>query len=142
MRVEDLRRYITNTEKMVVPEKVATTTMGGAFAWGVSPSIPVLLVVLTPLCFAISIQNTVSQSVLSKTVGPTEIGGAFGLSSAVQNVGSIAAPIIGGRNHRQLGYVGAWGVDGHHMLGAGSIRLEQVREAGRALLGSASTGRE
>ncbi len=31
MRVEDLRRYIKNTEKMVVPEKVATTTMGGAF---------------------------------------------------------------------------------------------------------------
>jgi hypothetical protein len=30
MRVEDLRRYIKNTEKMVVPEKVATTTMGGA----------------------------------------------------------------------------------------------------------------
>lgn len=31
MRVEDLRRYIKNTEKMVVPEKVASTTMGGAF---------------------------------------------------------------------------------------------------------------
>lgn len=30
MRVEDLRRYIKDTEKMVVPEKVATTTMGGA----------------------------------------------------------------------------------------------------------------
>ena len=30
MRVEDLRRYIKNTEKAVVPERVATTTMGGA----------------------------------------------------------------------------------------------------------------
>jgi len=75
------------------------------FAWGVSPNIPVLLLVLTPLCFAISIQNTVSQSVLSKTVGPTEIGGAFGLSSAVQNLGSIAAPIIGGLI---IGSLGTW----------------------------------
>ena len=30
MRVEDLRRYIKNTEKMVVPATVASTTMGGA----------------------------------------------------------------------------------------------------------------
>jgi DHA1 family tetracycline resistance protein-like MFS transporter len=74
-------------------------------AWGLSPNIPVLLVVLTPLCFAIAIQNTVSQSVLSKTVGPAEIGGAFGLSSAVQSLGSIAAPIIGGAI---IGGVGTW----------------------------------
>ena len=86
---------------------VVTLGVAGVFffAWGVSPNIPVLLVVLTPLCFAISIQNTVSQSVLSKTVGPTEIGGAFGLSSAVQNVGSIAAPIIGGAI---IGGLGTW----------------------------------
>ena len=31
MRAQDLRRYIKNTEKMVVPERVAMTTMGGAF---------------------------------------------------------------------------------------------------------------
>jgi DHA1 family tetracycline resistance protein-like MFS transporter len=86
---------------------VVTLAVAGVFffAWGVSPNVPVLLVVLTPLCFAISIQNTVSQSVLSKTVGPTEIGGAFGLSSAVQNVGSIAAPIIGGLI---IGSLGTW----------------------------------
>lgn len=30
MRAQDLRRYIKNTEKMVVPERVAMTTMGGA----------------------------------------------------------------------------------------------------------------
>ena len=86
---------------------VVTLVVAGVFfvAWGVSPNIPVLLVVLTPLVFAISIQNTVSQSVLSKTVGPTEIGGAFGLSGAVQNIGSIAAPIIGGAI---IGSVGTW----------------------------------
>jgi len=31
MRTEDLRRYIKNTEKMVVPAMVATTTQGSAF---------------------------------------------------------------------------------------------------------------
>lgn len=84
-----------------------TLGVGGVFfiVWGVSPNVPVLLMVLTPLCFAISIQNTVSQSVLSKTVGHDEIGGAFGLSSAVQNVGSIAAPIIGGA---MIGSLGTW----------------------------------
>ena len=86
---------------------VVTLGVAGVFfvAWGVSPNIPVLLAVLAPLVFAISIQNTVSQSVLSKTVGPTEIGGAFGLSAAVQNIGSIAAPIIGGAI---IGSVGTW----------------------------------
>ncbi len=86
---------------------VVTLAVAGVFfvVWGVSPNIPVLLVVLTPLCFAISIQNTVSQSVLSKTVSPSEVGGAFGLSSAVQNVGSIAAPIVGGAI---IGGVGTW----------------------------------
>jgi DHA1 family tetracycline resistance protein-like MFS transporter len=86
---------------------VVTLAVAGVFffAWGASPNVPLLLVVLTPLCFAISIQNTVSQSVLSKTVSPTEVGGAFGLSSAVQNVGSIAAPIIGGAI---IGSLGTW----------------------------------
>lgn len=84
---------------------VVTLAVAGVFffAWAVSPNVPLLLLVLTPLCFAISIQNTVSQSVLSKTVGPTEIGGAFGLSSALQNVGSIAAPIAGGAMIAGLG---------------------------------------
>lgn len=59
--------------------------------WGLSPNVPLLMVALTPLCFAIGIQNTVSQSVLSKSVSPDEIGGAFGLSSALQSIGSIVA---------------------------------------------------
>lgn len=85
----------------------ATLGVAGVFLtlWGVSPSIPLLLVVLTPLCFAIGIQNTVSQSVLSKSVSPAEVGGAFGLSAAIQSIGSIIAPIIGGVI---LGAIGTW----------------------------------
>lgn len=86
---------------------VASLAVAGVFflAWGVSPNVPVLVIVLTPLVFAVSIQNTISQSVLSKTVSPAEVGGAFGLSLAVQNVGSIAAPIVGGAI---IGAVGTW----------------------------------
>lgn len=86
---------------------VAALGVAGVFflAWGLSPNVPVLLVVLTPLCFAISIHNTVSQSVLSKTVSPAEIGGAFGLSGAIQSVASISAPIIGGAI---IGGLGTW----------------------------------
>ena len=105
---------------------------------GMSPNVPVLLVVLTPLCFAISIQNTVSQSVLSKTVGPTEIGGAFGLSSAAQNVGSDRGTDHRRGDHRQRRYVGAGGIGEHHVPGAGPVRLEQVREARSTLLGCAA----
>lgn len=86
-----------------------TVTLGltGVFLtlWGLSPSVPLLLVVLTPLCFAIGIQNTVSQSVLSKSVSPAEVGGAFGMSSAIQSIGSIIAPIVGGVI---LGSIGTW----------------------------------
>ena len=77
----------------------------GFIGWGFSPSVPVLLVVLTPLVFAVSIQNTISQSVLSKTVDRDEVGGAFGLSAAVQNIGAIAAPVVGGA---LIGSVGTW----------------------------------
>lgn len=86
---------------------VAALGVAGVFflAWGLSPNVPVLLLVLTPLCFAISIHNTVSQSVLSKTVSPAEIGGAFGLSGAIQSVASISAPIIGGAI---IGGLGTW----------------------------------
>lgn len=73
--------------------------------WGFSPNVPLLLVVLTPLCLAVGVQNTISQSVLSKSVSPAEIGGAFGLSSALQSLGSIVAPIVSGVI---LGSIGTW----------------------------------
>ncbi len=86
---------------------VTTLCVAAVFfvAWGVSPSVPVLLLALAPLCVAISVQNTVSQSVLSKTVSPAEIGGAFGFSAALQSFGSIVAPIAGGA---MIGTVGTW----------------------------------
>lgn len=86
---------------------VATLMSAGLFfaLWGVSPNVPALMVVLTPLVVSVSVQNTISQSVLSKTVSPADVGGAFGLSLAVQNVGSIVAPVVGGT---LLGGLGTW----------------------------------
>jgi DHA1 family tetracycline resistance protein-like MFS transporter len=73
--------------------------------WSASGSVAMLLLVLAPLGIAIGVENTVSSSLLSKSVSRDEIGGAFGLSGGLRSVGSIFAPVIGGV---LLGSVGAW----------------------------------
>jgi DHA1 family tetracycline resistance protein-like MFS transporter len=73
--------------------------------WGASASVVMLLIVLAPLGVAIAVENTVGSSLLSKSVGRDEIGGAFGLSGGLQSVGSIFAPVLGGL---LLQSVGTW----------------------------------
>ncbi len=73
--------------------------------WGAAPSVAILLVVLAPLGVAIAIENTVVSSLISKSVTPKEIGGAFGLSGGLQSAGSIVAPVLGGV---LLQSVGTW----------------------------------
>jgi DHA1 family tetracycline resistance protein-like MFS transporter len=71
--------------------------------WGASSSLAMLLAVLAPLGVAVAIENTVVSSLISKSVTPDEIGGAFGLSGGLQSAGSIAAPVIGGILLQQVG---------------------------------------
>jgi DHA1 family tetracycline resistance protein-like MFS transporter len=73
--------------------------------WSASVNVAMLVIVLAPLGIAIAVENTVGSSLLSKSVGPDEIGGAFGLSGGLQSVGSIFAPILGGI---LLQSVGTW----------------------------------
>lgn len=71
--------------------------------WSAAPSIVALLIVLAPLGVAIGVENTVISSLISKSVSPEEVGGAFGLSGGLQSAGSIAAPVIGGVLLQQVG---------------------------------------
>ncbi len=64
--------------------------------WGFTGSWWFLLVVLLVLGVAIAVQNTVASSLLSKSVAPWEVGGAFGLAGALQSVGNAIAPTAGG----------------------------------------------
>ncbi|MCG3208097.1 MAG: Tetracycline resistance protein, class C [Anaerolineae bacterium] len=74
-------------------------------AWGFTPSVWLLMIVLIPLALAAGVLNTVLSSLLSKSVYPEEVGGTLGLSSSVESLTRVLAPIMGGI---LLGQVGTW----------------------------------
>ena len=74
-------------------------------AWALTPSLPVLLVVLIPMSLGTGIMNTVINSALSKAVYPEEVGGTLGLAASLESLSRVIAPTAGGA---LLGQVGAW----------------------------------
>jgi DHA1 family tetracycline resistance protein-like MFS transporter len=74
-------------------------------AWALTPSVIVLLIVLTPTAIAGGLLNTLLSSTLTKSVQPQEIGGILGLSASVESSTRIIAPILGGYLLQSLG---AW----------------------------------
>jgi DHA1 family tetracycline resistance protein-like MFS transporter len=74
-------------------------------AWAVTPSVPILLVVLAPLSFASGVLNTVINSAISKSVYPEEIGGALGVSASIESLTRVIGPVAGGI---LLDYLGPW----------------------------------
>jgi DHA1 family tetracycline resistance protein-like MFS transporter len=90
----------------------AVTTMAGALlAWALTPNVPVLLVVLIPIAVSSGILNTVINSALTKVVYFEEVGGALGLSAALESATRALSPVIGGLLLDHLG-PGAPGVAG------------------------------
>jgi len=73
--------------------------------WALTPSVPVLLIVLAPTAFSGGILNTVLSSALTKAVQPQEIGGILGLSASIESATRVIAPTVGGLLLEQLG---AW----------------------------------
>lgn len=74
-------------------------------AWGLTPNVPMLLMILAPLALAGGTLNTVLNSALTKAVTAEEVGGTLGLSSAMQSLAGVVAPALGGL---LLDEVGAW----------------------------------
>lgn len=74
-------------------------------AWALTPSLPVLLVVLIPMSLGTGIMNTVINSAITKAVHPEEMGGTLGLSASLESLSRVIAPTLGGV---LLGQVGAW----------------------------------
>lgn len=85
-------------------------------AWALTPSLPILLVVLIPMSLGTGIMNTVINSALTKSVYPEEIGGTLGLSASLESFARVIAPTLGGA---LLGQAGAWapGVLGALLMG-------------------------
>jgi DHA1 family tetracycline resistance protein-like MFS transporter len=65
-------------------------------AWAFAPTLALLLVVLLPVAVSGGSLNTLVNSVLSKSVYPEEIGGILGISTSVESLTRVIAPILGG----------------------------------------------
>jgi DHA1 family tetracycline resistance protein-like MFS transporter len=93
---------------------VGSTLLGLALlAWAFVPGLLLMLIVLAPLALAGGTLNTVTNSAITKSVYDEEVGGALGLSTALDSLTRIVAPAIGGF---LLGQLGAWTLGA---LGAG-----------------------
>ena len=74
-------------------------------AWALTPSVPVLLVVLIPMAFSSGVLNTVINSAITRVVSRDEIGGALGTSASLESLSRIIGPLLGGW---LIGSVGPW----------------------------------
>jgi DHA1 family tetracycline resistance protein-like MFS transporter len=86
------------------------------FGWAIVSTLPMLLLILIPIALSAGILNTIINSLLSKSVYPEEVGGTMGLSSSLESLTRIIAPVLGGV---MLGQVGTWapGIFGAILMG-------------------------
>jgi DHA1 family tetracycline resistance protein-like MFS transporter len=84
--------------------------------WALVSTLPMLLIILIPIALAAGILNTIINSLLSKSVYPEEVGGTMGLSSSLESMTRIIAPVLGGI---MLGQLGTWapGIFGSLLMG-------------------------
>ncbi len=85
-RIEEDRLILTSLVIMAV----------SLAAWSFTPTLAVLVVIVTPLAVAGGILNTVVSSAISKAVTPDEVGGTLGLAAALESLARVVAPIVGG----------------------------------------------
>jgi MFS family permease len=96
------RLTVRFAEKQLVFAGVVIMTVA-LLAWGFTPKVSLLLVVLAPLALAGGTLNTVLNSLLTKSVSPEEIGGTLGLSAALQSLAGVIAPAAGGFLIQEIG---------------------------------------
>jgi DHA1 family tetracycline resistance protein-like MFS transporter len=63
--------------------------------WAFTPTLWLLLVVLAPLALAGGVLNVASNSALTKSVYPEEVGGILGLSASLGSLTRVVSPIVG-----------------------------------------------
>ena len=93
------------------------------FAWGVTYSVPVLLIVLIPTAFSGGVFNTVINSALTKAASRQESGSILGVGASLESITRVIAPILG----NALIAFGAWlpGIVGGVMTGMTSVYVYQ-----------------
>ena len=90
------------TETRLILGAAALLTAALLF-WAFVPNLALLLLAITPLPFAGGVLNTVTNSAITKSVYPEEVGGALGLSASLDSLARVIAPAIAGFSLQQLG---------------------------------------
>ncbi len=67
----------------------------GLFGWAFSPSIWLLMAALLPLALASGLLRVSTNSALTKSVYPSEVGGILGLSSSMNSFTRVVSPLVG-----------------------------------------------
>jgi len=77
----------------------------GFLGWALTPTLPIMLLVILPLAGGGWILNTIITSSITKAVEPDEIGGMLGISTSVESISRVISPTLGGF---LFGSVGMW----------------------------------
>jgi DHA1 family tetracycline resistance protein-like MFS transporter len=64
-------------------------------AWGLTPNLWLLLIVLIPLSLASGTLRVSTNSALTKSVLPEEVGGTLGLAAALAGIARAISPVVG-----------------------------------------------
>ena len=95
-----LTKHFSDEQLVLISTPLLIFSLG---VWAFSPSWIVLAIILIPLCFAASTLITVVNSMLSKSVAPTEVGGAMGIAGAIDNSTRFITAFSGGLLIQRLG---------------------------------------
>ncbi len=93
-------------EKRIIVAGVAVLAVA-LLGWALVPNVGLMLGVLALLPLSGGTLNTVTNSALTKAVREEDVGGALGLSTSLDSLTQILAPIIGGF---LIGELGPWAV--------------------------------
>jgi len=113
------QRYDDKTLLLMSSVMMSVSLIG----WGLSFSVPVLLVVLIPISLSGGIFNTVISSALTKAATRQESGSILGVGASMESITRVIAPVLG----NSLIAFGAWlpGIVGGVMTGLTSIYVYQ-----------------
>lgn len=87
------------TQRFTDPQLIMWSSLLAAIsliAWGFSPTLLALSLLMPWLCLGMAVANTVLGSALTKAVYPDEVGGVIGLATATGSLTRIPAPFVAG----------------------------------------------
>lgn len=108
-----LTARVSEARLIVASVSVLSLTL---LAWGFVPNVALLLAVFLPMAISAGMFGTILNSALTKSVSGDELGGTLGISTSLQSITQVVAPVLGGF---LLGQFGAWslGVLGALIMG-------------------------